>query len=113
MENNRLDAKWIGADGLIRDKFTIMKEVNRASNIYSISGASITLTASWTGNYAWSTGETTRSINVSPIANTNYNVTDAAGCLTDVFYIITDGARHTKNVALQEDIIPATPANME
>ncbi|MGI8598744.1 MAG: metallophosphoesterase, partial [Chitinophagaceae bacterium] len=27
IENNRLDAKWIGSDGLIRDNFTILKDV--------------------------------------------------------------------------------------
>jgi len=29
IENNRLDAKFLGSDGVIRDNFTIMKEVNK------------------------------------------------------------------------------------
>lgn len=33
IENNRLDAKWICADGVIRDNFTMIKNVNKVSNI--------------------------------------------------------------------------------
>ena len=87
VENNRLDAKWICADGVIRDNFTIMKNVNQSTNVSIISGGSSTLTASWIGNYSWSNGATTRSITVSPAANTTYTVSDGSGCLTDVFNI--------------------------
>ena len=87
VENNRLDAKWIGADGVIRDNFTIMKNVNQSSNVSIINGGSTTLTASWIGNYSWSNGATTRSITVSPGASTVYTVSDGAGCLTDVFNV--------------------------
>ncbi len=87
VENNRLAAKWIGSDGVIRDNFTIMKNVNQTSTISITSGNSTTLTASWIGNYSWSTGAATQSIIVSPIVNTTYTVTDGAGCITDVFNV--------------------------
>lgn len=87
VENNRLNAKWICADGVIRDNFTIMKNVNQTNNISITSGSSTPLTASWTGNYSWSTGQTTRTINVSPTSNTTYTVADGAGCITDVFNV--------------------------
>ncbi len=51
VENNRLAAKWICSDGVIRDNFTIMKNVNQTSTVSIPTGASTTLTASWTGNY--------------------------------------------------------------
>ena len=43
VENNRLAAKWIGADGLIRDNFTIMKNVNQTNTINIVEGNSATL----------------------------------------------------------------------
>jgi hypothetical protein len=94
VENNRLDAKWICADGQVRDNFTIMKEVNKTNNITIASGTPIQLTASWIGNYSWGSGETTRSITVSPISNTTYTVTDGAGCITDVFSITIAGGQN-------------------
>ena len=87
IENNRLDAKWIGSDGVIRDNFTIMKDVNKTTDITITLGDSILLNASWTGTYNWSTGSILSSILVSPLSNTTYTVTDANGCLTDVFNI--------------------------
>lgn len=87
VENNRLDAKWISADGVVRDNFTIMKDVNRSSPVVAAPGAPVVLTASWIGNYSWSTGATTRSVTVSPAGNTTYSVTDGAGCLTDTYHV--------------------------
>ena len=87
VENNRLDAKWIGSDGVIRDNFTMMKDVNKTTDITISLGDSISLNASWIGTYNWSTGSILSSILVSPLSNTTYTVTDANGCLTDVFNI--------------------------
>ncbi|MGZ8516565.1 MAG: purple acid phosphatase family protein, partial [Chitinophagaceae bacterium] len=88
VENNRLDGKWIGADGVIRDNFTIMKNVNKSSQVSILAGTSTELTASWQGNYSWSTGATTRSITVSPVVNTTYTVSDGTGCLMDTYDVI-------------------------
>jgi 3',5'-cyclic AMP phosphodiesterase CpdA len=88
IENNRLDAKWICSDGVIRDNFTIMKEVNKTNNISIAAGSATTLTASWTGNYLWSTGETSKSITVLPSADKIYTVTDNFHCLTDRFNVL-------------------------
>jgi len=92
IEQNRLDAKWVCADGVIRDQFTIMKNVNKTTNLNIPPGTHIQLDASWLGNYSWNTSETTRSITVSPSANTTYTVTDGTTCLTDVFNITVSGA---------------------
>ncbi|HEX6171909.1 MAG TPA: Ig-like domain-containing protein, partial [Chitinophagaceae bacterium] len=81
IEGNRLDAKFIRRDQVIADQFTIMKDVSKTSNLTITSGTPTQLTASWIGNYSWSTGETTRTITVSPVGNTTYTVTDGLSCL--------------------------------
>src|SRR6185312_11676176 len=45
-------------------------------------GGSGVLTVSGSGNYLWSTGETTSTITVTPLTTTTYtvNVTNAGGC---------------------------------
>ncbi len=43
---NRLDLKWVCSDGVIRDRFTIMKNVNKKTTIRVKKGKSATLTAS-------------------------------------------------------------------
>jgi len=92
VEGNRLDAKWICADGVIRDNFTIMKDVNKTISLTIPAGTPTELTASWIGNYSWNTGETTRTIIVSPVVNTTYTVNDGLSCLSDVFNITVSGA---------------------
>ncbi len=95
VEDNRLDAKWICSDGVIRDNFTIMKDVNKTTNLNIPPGTPTQLTASWNGNYSWSTSETTRSITISPTSNTTYSVTDGVNCITDIFNIsVTGGVRN-------------------
>jgi hypothetical protein len=103
VENNRLAAKWIGADGVIRDNFNIMKNVNQTKTTSIISGSSATLTASWIGNYSWSTGATTKSIIVSPAVNTTYTVTDGAGCLTDLLNVEVTSALRSLSVQQQSN----------
>lgn len=94
IEANRLDGKWVCSDGVIRDQFTIEKNVNKTTNVNISSGQSTTLTASWVGNYSWTPGgATTRSITVSPVTTTSYTVTDGAGCLSDVFNVTVSSPR--------------------
>ncbi len=96
VEDNRLDAKWVCADGVTRDNFTIMKDVNKTINLSIPTGTPTQLTASWIGNYSWNTAETTRTITVSPSSNTTYTVTDGASCLTDVFNITISGNQRNR-----------------
>jgi methionine-rich copper-binding protein CopC len=93
IEGNRLDAKFIRRNQVIADQFTIMKDVSKNTNLNIIAGTPTQLTASWIGTYSWSTGETTRTITVSPNANTTYSVNDGAGCLGDVFNITVSGGQ--------------------
>lgn len=87
VEGKRLDVKWIGRDGVIRDKFTIVKDVNQNKNLNIEQGKSVNLEASFNGQYVWNTGATSKSVTVSPTADTDYNVKDAQNCLNDVFHV--------------------------
>lgn len=100
---NRLNAKWICADGVIRDQFTIVKDVNKTTNITISQGQNVNLTASWVGNYAWSTTASTRTINVAPTASTSYSVNDGVSCLSDVFNVTVTSAIPEKENKLTDE----------
>lgn len=98
IEGNRMDVKWVSIDATttqdtldryVRDKFTIMKDVNFGNETVTSSNGSstITLTAPWIGKYLWSNGETTKSITV-PATNTNYSVSDGfSNCINKIITI--------------------------
>ncbi len=87
---NRLDLKWVCADGVVRDSFTMMKNVNKKTTVRVKKGTSATLTASFIGNYKWNSGnKTTRSIVVTPsAAKSTIVVKDEFSCLQDTFEVI-------------------------
>ena len=86
-DDNKFDGKWLCADGVIRDQFTIVKDVKSVKNYTMQPGQSATLTASWPGNYVWNNSATTRSIVVSPTANATYYASDTYTCIADTFKI--------------------------
>jgi len=88
IEGNRLDVKWICADGVVRDQFTLIKDANKRKQQTINYGQSVTLAASWKGQYTWShNGATTRSVTVTPTTTTKYAVADQFQCVTDSFTI--------------------------
>ncbi|OOG76730.1 metallophosphoesterase family protein [Algoriphagus sp. A40] len=89
VNENRLDLKWIASDGEIKDHFVMMKDVNKSEIITIKKGESLTLKASFVGNYTWNKSkETNRSITVSPTASkTIYEVEDPQSCLKDRFEV--------------------------
>jgi len=111
VEGNRLNGKWISGDGIIRDNFTIMKDVNKTTSLSIPSGTPAQLTASWNGNYNWSTSETTKTITVAPVSNTSYTVNDGLGCLNDVFNITISGGG--RNVFTEATIEASTKASVK
>jgi acid phosphatase type 7 len=109
IEQDRLDVKWLCADGLIRDSFTMMKDVSRSKTIKINYGDDIELVASWKGNYEWSKGkETSPSIIVSPKSDTIYTVGDSYKCLADSFKIVVDLTSGIEN-SLEQDCIQVFP----
>jgi 3',5'-cyclic AMP phosphodiesterase CpdA len=88
VHGNRLDLKWVCEDGVIRDQFTMMKNVNKKSVIHIKKGGSTTLTASFMGDYEWNNKQKTKSIKVSPSTSATFTVHDKYGCIKDTFEVI-------------------------
>jgi len=85
IQGDRLDWKWICADGEIRDHFTMMKNTRSPHQLTIRKGETVTLTAPFTGK--WSTKATGPSIAVKPSATTVYTVKDDAGCVTETYEV--------------------------
>ena len=89
VEENRLELKWISSDGIIRDHFVMMKDVNKRTTIKIRKGEKVRLTASFVGKYKWDkSSNTSRSIEVSPGKSTRYAVRDPFSCVEDVFDVV-------------------------
>lgn len=88
VEENRLDGQWIASDGIVRDRFTIMKDVNTKKKYEITKGHTVTLSASYVGGYVWNTAETTREVEVSPSQTTEYIVHDQQDCLADTMTVV-------------------------
>jgi 3',5'-cyclic AMP phosphodiesterase CpdA len=56
INDNRLDARWLATDGVIRDNFTVFKNVNKTEKKTVEYGQNIRLTSSWKGSHLWSNG---------------------------------------------------------
>ena len=104
VDSNRLDAKFLSYSGtggavvpVIRDQFTIFKDVNKTTNYSVATNAPLTLTASWRGTYYWPNngGATTRSVTISNATNGtfSYPVRDAnaGSCIQDAFTVTVSG----------------------
>jgi 3',5'-cyclic AMP phosphodiesterase CpdA len=88
VDENRLDSQWLSADGQIRDRFTVFKQVNKRTEKKVTYGASVELTASWKGTYIWSTGQSNvQSVTLSPLRDTLITVSDSLGYLRDTFLL--------------------------
>ena len=97
VEDNRLDAKFISYDAaaptipIVRDQFTIFKDVNKINTTAIIQNSPLTLTASWNGTYNWITNgnASTKSITVptATIGQFSYQVIDTNNCIGDVFNV--------------------------
>lgn len=85
IQDNRLDAKWLCADGVIRDKFTVFKDVNSVQTFTVLPSTTQTISASWPGSYLWSDASTNQNIAVSPTTTATYWVKDPNSCVADTF----------------------------
>ncbi|WP_188764879.1 metallophosphoesterase [Emticicia aquatilis] len=88
INDNRLDARWVAADGVIRDNFTVFKNVNKTEKKTLEYGEKIRLTSSWKGSHLWSNGVNNQDfIEISPRKDTIISVVDSLGFLKDNFQI--------------------------
>jgi hypothetical protein len=89
VNDNRLDAQLVMADGSVQDKFTIMKNVNKSVSLTADYADTLQLTASWPGDYRWPGGQTSRSIRylADQSGTIPITVTDGRQCLGDQFTV--------------------------
>jgi acid phosphatase type 7 len=88
IDNNHLDGRWVCADGIIRDNFSVFKNVNKTEKKTIEYGEKIRLNASWKGSHEWSNGVRNQEIiEISPRKDTIVTVKDSLGFLKDVFQI--------------------------
>lgn len=109
VQDNRLDAKFIGLSGTVRDQFTIMKGVNTKKTITVDINKPVNLTASWIGNYNWTpvppAGEDgLRTLTIKPQQADSYTyfVKDGIGisntCISDTFEVKVKAAPLVTNL---------------
>ncbi|MCP9756688.1 metallophosphoesterase family protein [Lacihabitans sp. CCS-44] len=89
IEGNRLDSKWISENGTVADQFTIMKDVNKNTEVVITPNTpSLSLQASWLGDYAWNGySNTAKTLTINPVIGQSYFVEDSRQCLRDTFTI--------------------------
>ncbi len=105
VDSNRLDAKFLSYTGtgggvtpVIRDQFTIFKDVNNVSDITVAENDLLYLNASWRGNYYWANngGATSQNVLVNTAVPGTYDftVTDASSgsCIKDSFHVVVTAA---------------------
>ncbi|WP_435354182.1 metallophosphoesterase [Emticicia sp. SJ17W-69] len=112
IDNNRLDARWVCADGVVRDNFSIFKNVNKIEKKTIEYGEKIRLNASWNGTQEWSNGARNQEfIEISPRKDTIITVIDSLGFLKDNFQIlvspqpiISTELRETGTICLKKEL---------
>lgn len=88
VNDNRVDFKFLCADGIVRDNFTVMKNTGKVFTYTLTTGQNATLTASWPGNYVWSnSSDTLRNHVIQVNGDTTIWVHDAYNCVADTFHI--------------------------
>jgi Calcineurin-like phosphoesterase/Purple acid Phosphatase, N-terminal domain len=105
VDSNRLDAKFISYSGtggsvvpVVRDQFTIFKDVEKVTNISVVANDVVNLSASWkSGTFYWPNngGVTTRSVTINTAIPGTYDFIVQDGnvnnCLKDSFHVVITG----------------------
>lgn len=120
IEDNRLNFEWLCNDRIVRDQFTIFKNVNKSTTIKANHGDKVTLNASWKGTFAWSNGSRQNKIDFIFTNDTTFTVRDSLGCLQDNFKIelaekpIIKIEKSTSNICVGSKLIlPFTVSNTD
>jgi acid phosphatase type 7 len=87
VEGNRLNFEWLCNDGVVRDQFTIFKNVNKTTKLKARHGEGVKLTPSWRGSYVWSNGSRQPVLDFVLTNDTTLTVKDETGCLEDRFVV--------------------------
>jgi hypothetical protein len=117
IQDNKLQGKWLCADGVVRDQFTIFKDISQVKSYTVSPGQAQSLSASWPGNYVWSNASTTRSVSINTSSNLTVWVKDPNNCVADTFKLrvlpavnFTAASPYCTNNAVQfNDVSTNTP----
>jgi hypothetical protein len=91
VNQNMLTAKWLGADTVVYDSFTVFKNVDRFQSKLSAFSSPVSLSASWPGHYPWTNGDTTQSIRYTSYQREEQVlVTDKFRCIADTFSLFAN-----------------------
>jgi len=114
---NRLDGKYLKADGTIPDQFTILKKNLKSDELISIlycSNNPVVLQANHSGgsdllNYSWShSSETTSIVTVLPTHNSNYTLTifdQLTGQSVQTVYQLYDASQFVPDIIHSNDTL--------
>lgn len=90
VNGNRIDGRWICADNVERDHFTVFKNVNKTQNLQVEYGAKVRLSSSWRGSHIWSVGnKKDEVIEYQAFKSETVVVKDSLGFLEDKFALTT------------------------
>ncbi len=119
VDSNRLDAKFISYSGtglsvapVVRDQFTIFKDVKNRNAITAPRNSFVNLKASWRGNYYWPSlgGATTQTVRVpfTTAGTYQYIVQDASNnsCIADTFDVTITSALSIKLNSFNATLLP-------
>ncbi len=86
--------------------------VNAGPDKTICAGDSVTLTATGTGSFRWSTGETSRTIRVSPTTRTRYSVTATSGSCSKTDYVYVNVLNVTAQAGPDKTICGGTSTTL-
>lgn len=111
INGNRLDADWVCSDGVIRDRFTMMKDVNKKVTYTIPQGDSVLLSASWHGTYNWPGGTNAPQLNFAgnSAKTDTIVVKDNFTCIKDTFIIKKTNVTGIKNNKKNDEFIKVYP----
>ena len=104
VEGNRLDSKWIGEDGIVHDKFTIIKDVSIGESTLNLpkNATSVELTAPNKIQQFWNIfpNQKINKIQIeNPINGMRYNISDSLGCFNYSYKIeIADTCKQSQSI---------------
>lgn len=88
VNGNRLDGRWVCADNVERDHFSVFKNVNKKQEFYVEYGSKIHLISSWRGSHFWPNGnKKDEEIDYQAFKAETVIVKDSLGFLEDNFII--------------------------
>lgn len=101
VDSNRLDVKFVSyataPTPLVRDQFTVFKDVRKKQTFNVATNAPLTLTASWRGTYYWPNngGATTQAVDLTNSVNGTFTYYardfNSGNCIEDTFIVNVSG----------------------